>query len=101
MTPTPDGFRLQVRLTPGARQDALEGPARDSAGRVHLAARVRAAPEKGAANEALTTLLARALGVPKSAVSVARGGTSRLKTVAVAGGPAALAAARALLGETP
>jgi uncharacterized protein YggU (UPF0235/DUF167 family) len=50
-----------------------------------LKARVRATPEKGAANAALEALIARVLGVPKSSVSVIAGGTSRLKTVTIAG----------------
>jgi uncharacterized protein YggU (UPF0235/DUF167 family) len=50
-------------------------------------------PEKGRANTALEVLLAKALGVPKSAVSVIAGGTSRLKSVRVAGSPDWLTAA--------
>ncbi len=82
-----------MRLTPKSASDALEGPAEAADGSVHLRARVRAVPEKGAANAALSKLLASALGVPASTVSVVAGGTSRLKTVRVAGEPAALAAA--------
>jgi uncharacterized protein YggU (UPF0235/DUF167 family) len=55
-----------------------------------LKARVRAAPEKGLANAALEKLVAGALGVPKSAVTVVAGGTSRTKVVKVAGDPARL-----------
>jgi uncharacterized protein YggU (UPF0235/DUF167 family) len=50
-----------------------------------LKARVRAAPEKGEANAALEKLLAKALGVAKSKVKVARGTTARLKTVEIEG----------------
>lgn len=96
---TPDGFRLRVRLTPKASRDALEGPGADAAGTAHLKARVRAVPEKGAANAALEKLIAKALGVPKSAVSVDKGATDRVKIVAVTAGAEALARARGLLGE--
>ncbi len=48
-------------------------------------ARVRAVPEAGRANAALETLIARWLGVPPSTVSVAHGGKSRLKQVALTG----------------
>ena len=41
--------------------------------------------------QALQRLVAKALGVPASAVSVVSGGTSRLKTLRVFGEPAALA----------
>ncbi len=65
--------------------DAVEGVASSGGGLFHLKARVRAVPEKGAANTALEKLIARWLGVPKSTVSVVSGGTSRLKTVRVVG----------------
>jgi uncharacterized protein YggU (UPF0235/DUF167 family) len=88
-----DGIDLFVRLTPKSSTDALDGLAEASDGSVHLKARVRAVPEKGAANTALEKLLAKALGVPASKVSVVAGGTSRLKTVRVTGDPAPLVAA--------
>jgi uncharacterized protein len=47
-------------------------------------------PDKGKANAAVVALLARALGVPKSAVSVVSGETARLKTLDVAGDGAVL-----------
>ena len=50
-----------------------------------LLARVRARPVEGEANAALEALLAKALGVPKRSVSVARGGRSRIKAVEVDG----------------
>ena len=88
-----DGIDLVVRLTPKAAADALEGLAQVADGSVHLKARVRAVPEKGAANAALERLLAKALGVPVSTVGVVAGGTSRLKTVRIDGDPAALSLA--------
>ncbi len=78
---------VSVRLTPKAAKDTLEGAEALADGRVVLKARVRAVPEKGAANKALEALLAKALGLAKSAVSVESGQTSRLKTVLVAGEP--------------
>ena len=50
-----------------------------------LAARVRAPPEAGRANQALEKLIAKWLGVPPSSVSVAHGGKARLKQVKVEG----------------
>jgi uncharacterized protein YggU (UPF0235/DUF167 family) len=90
---TPSGIDLFVRLTPKSSSNALEGRAEAADASVHLKARVRAVPEKGAANAALEKLLAKALGVPGSAVSVVAGGTSRLKTVRVTGDPVSLVAA--------
>lgn len=82
-TPSDDGVRLLVRLTPKSSRDAIEGAKPDSDGKVHLAARVRAVPENGKANKALEMLVAKTLGVPKSAVSVIAGHTSRLKTLQI------------------
>jgi hypothetical protein len=82
-----------VRATPRAGQDAIAGVERLSDGSVVVKARVRAAPEDGAANAALARLIARAAAVPPSAVSLVRGGAARLKTFRLAGDSAALAAA--------
>jgi uncharacterized protein len=87
------GIRVHVRLTPRGGRDALEGVDTLADGRTVLKARVRAAPEKGLANAALEALLANALRVPKSAVSVVAGGTGRMKIVAVSGTAADLAKA--------
>lgn len=46
---------------------------------------MRAAPENNEANRALEKLIAKALGVPKSRVTVARGATARLKTLDIDG----------------
>lgn len=77
--------RLAVRLTPGASADRIDGWDVDVEGRPVLKVRVRARPVEGEANEALICLLAKALGAPRSAVSLARGGQSRLKMIEVAG----------------
>ena len=84
------GVRLAVHLTPRASRDALGGVREAAPGRPCLAARVTAPPAGGAANAALVAMLARALGVPKSAVTLTAGETSRLKTLEIAGDPAAL-----------
>lgn len=76
---------LPVKLQPGASADRIEGWEADPDGRPVLKVRVRARPVDGAANAALLALLAKALGVSKSAVTLARGGQSRLKRVEVEG----------------
>ena len=86
-----NGIDLFVRLTPKSSADRLEGVEISADGRSYLKARVRAVPENGAANAALKRLIGKALGVPASTVSVVGGGTSRLKTLRVAGDPAVLA----------
>lgn len=75
--------RLAVKLTPGASADRIDGWDVDAGGRPVLKIRVRARPVEGEANEALVKLVARALGVPKSAVSVQRGGQSRTKILEI------------------
>ena len=55
-----------------------------------LRVRVSAVPDKGKANAAVVALLAKALGVPKSAVSVVSGETARMKTLAIVGDGATL-----------
>jgi len=72
-----------VRLTPRAARDEVRGV--DEAG--VLLVRVAAPPVDGAANEALTRLLARELGVPRSAVRLESGTRSRSKRVRVPLGP--------------
>jgi hypothetical protein len=86
-----NGIDLFVRLTPKAALDRIDGVETAADGRSHLKARVRAVPENGAANQALERMLAKALGVPVSAVSVIAGGTARLKTLRVVGDAAELA----------
>ncbi len=82
--------RLAVRVQPGASADRLEGRGVDDAGRVFLKVRVRAKPEDGAANAAVEAVVAKALGLPKSAVRVVTGGKTRLKGLDIEG-PAELA----------
>jgi hypothetical protein len=88
----PDGVTIVVRLTPKGGRDSIDGIERMSDGRTVLKVRVRAAPFEGAANDALVTVLAKALGVPPRSVEIAAGATSRIKRVHVAGDPPALAA---------
>ena len=91
----PDGIDLFVRLTPKSSSDAIDGLREAADGSVHLAARVRAVPEKGAANATLERLLAELLDLPRRSVSVVAGGTSRLKTVRLSGDTAFLIATTA------
>lgn len=77
---------LHLRLTPKGGKDAFDGFATASDGKSHALARVRAVPEDGAANAALIALLAKVLGCRKSAIFVASGATSRLKTLEIEDG---------------
>lgn len=93
--PSAEGARFAVRLTPKGGADALEGLDRDAAGRLFLKARVRAAPEKGAANAALLALLADRLKTRKADLEIVAGAQARLKTLAARLAPEAVAQALA------
>lgn len=89
---TPEGLELRVRLTPRADRDTVDGLSdMGDLGRV-ISARVRAVPEKGAANAAAERLIADWLNVAPSSVSLESGTTQRIKTLRVRGDGAALAA---------
>ena len=76
-------MRLTVRVTPRGGRDAVEGWAQDEAGRPVLKLRVAAAAADGAANAAVIALLAKALGRPRSALTLLRGDTARVKQIAI------------------
>ena len=72
--------RLSVRVTPGARREALE------LGDGRVIAKVRAKPKDGEANEAVLGLLAKALGMAPSRLQLLSGATSREKRVQIGRG---------------
>lgn len=94
----PDGLLLHLRVTPNAALDRIEDTERRDDGAAVLRLRVTAVPDRGKANAAVIALLARALGVPKSAITLVSGETARLKSVRIAGDPEVLAATLAKLG---
>lgn len=73
-------MRIALHVTPRSGRDEVVGWRGGE-----LSVRVTVPPEGGKANAAVCALIARALRVPKSAVSVVRGETSRHKQVEVAG----------------
>jgi uncharacterized protein len=91
------GVEVRARATPRGGRDAVDGVATLADGSAVLRIRVRAAPEDGAANEAVRRVLAKALGRPASAVSLTAGATARLKTLCIEGDPAVLCARLAKL----
>jgi len=80
---------IRVRLTPKSSSEAICGQLATAEGPA-LAARVRAAPEGGKANAALEAVVAKWLGVPRTAVSLAAGAKGRIKSVRVSGPPDAI-----------
>ena len=71
---------LAVRVIPRARRTFVDG---ERAGAILI--RLAAPPVDGAANDALVTFLAATLGVPRRAVTILAGHTSRDKRVEIAG----------------
>lgn len=69
--------RLALRVTPGARSEAITV----EIGR--LSVKVRAKPQDGAANDAVIALVAKALGLAPSRIELLRGATSRSKQLRV------------------
>ena len=76
---------LAVRLTPRGGADRIDGWGEDAQGRVFLKARVSVPPVEGEANAALEKLLAKKLGLPRSAVNITGGQTARVKQVTITG----------------
>ena len=86
---TGNGVRFSVHVQPRAARSGIAGM-HGSAVKVRL----QAPPVDGAANDALISLLAESLGVPRREVSILAGATSRLKRVEVRGLTARLARER-------
>ena len=72
--------RIAVHVTPRSGRDEVSGWSGDE-----LHVRVTVPPDGGRANAAVAELVGKALGVPKTAVSVVRGTTSRHKLLEVGG----------------
>lgn len=81
---------LPIHLTPGARRNAIVGIAESSDGTRRLKVSVTAAPEGGKANAALIKLLAKYWHLPKSAIAIKSGATTRSKTLRVEASPGVL-----------
>jgi uncharacterized protein (TIGR00251 family) len=81
---TDAGVILHLRVTPNAGRDAIDGPESRDDGSTVLRVRVAAVPDKGRANTAVIALLAKTLGLPKSAFALVSGDTSRFKSLRIA-----------------
>ena len=72
--------RLRLRVSPGARRTELVGRHGDG-----WKVRVSASPEDGRANDAVVELLAERVGLPRHAVAIVSGHSSREKIVQMDG----------------
>jgi uncharacterized protein len=93
-----NGIVVAVRAQPRARREGVQDVVNDATGSPRLRIAVTAPPEDGRATKAVCTLLASALGVPASRVTVLSGAAAREKLLHVAGPAEALAAAMRALG---
>ena len=84
---------VEIKVVPGAARSGVAGT-RDGA----LLVRVAAPPEKGKANEELRDCLSRVLGIPKSAIELVSGASSRRKRLSV---PAECAEGLRALASSP
>ena len=88
----PPACTLAIKAIPNAPRNAIAGWLGEA-----LKVKVHAPPVEGKANEALCDFLAETLGVPRRAVTVLRGDTSRQKVVRIEG--LTLAEAKARVGS--
>lgn len=86
------GAELRVRVMPRAARDGLGGVRQGA-----LVVRLTAPPVEGAANAALARVLGKLLGVPPSAVDLARGSRGRDKVLRIVGRTAAEVTAALML----
>lgn len=80
LQPRSNGFALAVKVVPGASRNSVAGAYGEG-----IKVTVSAAPERGAANEAVVRLLADVLGVPAAGVQIVRGQASPRKEVLIIG----------------
>ena len=84
MRATTDGVILAVRAQPGAKKTAIAGVYGEGA-TAQLKIAVHAPPLEGRANEALIAFVAEAFSLPKRAVEIISGESSRSKTLLLRG----------------
>lgn len=93
-----DGVTLAVRAQPGARKSTIIGVYGEGVS-AQLKIAVNAHPVEGRANEALIALLAELFSLPKSAIALASGTSTRSKVFLLRG--ISLAQAEAAIKAAP
>lgn len=86
----PGGCEFNVLVSAGSSRSGVQGLHGDA-----LKLAVRAAPEKGKANDEVESVLAEFLGIPRKQIAVVAGQTSRRKRVQALGCSSAQLKARA------
>lgn len=85
-------LHLAVHVTPKASVNRITGVFKRARGVMSLAVKVTAAPDKGRANKAVMKLLAHDLHMPKTTITLIRGGTDRNKIFELRGDAGAVSA---------
>ena len=80
----PDGLIFSVRVVPKSSKSEIVG---EHGGALKI--KLKAPPVDGAANAELIKILAKYFQVPKSAVEIFKGQTSKTKQIKITGGTAA------------
>ena len=75
--------QIAVRVTPRSAKPGIGAWRTGADGREELEIRVAEAPADGAANEAVLRLLAKALGISRSELSIISGQSSRHKRLSI------------------
>lgn len=91
---TKKGLVLAVRVVPNSSKTCIQGQVGGE-----LKIRLQAAPVDGEANKLLISLLAKQLGVPKSAVGIVSGAAARSKVLLLACSSSVEEATRLLLPD--
>lgn len=81
----PTGIELAVHCTPNARMERIGDVVAGADGTHSLKLAVTVPPEDGKANKAVIALLSKSWKVPKTAISLLRGDTSRHKKFLITG----------------
>lgn len=82
-----NGVLLDIRLTPNAAQNRIDGIFRDGEGRSRLKVKVTAIAEKGKANDALVKFLSKSIKPARGNFEIVSGTLDRNKTLLVKGEP--------------
>lgn len=98
-SPAPGCVIVRVRVCPKSSKDTIDGVEPTAEG-LAFKVRVRAVPADGEANTAVERLLASVLDIPRSSVTVASGHRSRVKSIAITGDVARIAARLAALSSS-
>tara|TARA_R110000772_G_scaffold15345_6_gene44705 strand:+ start:684 stop:998 length:315 start_codon:yes stop_codon:yes gene_type:complete len=85
-----DGLLLDIRLTPNAAHNQIEGIFVDGDGRSRLKVKVTAIPENGKANDALVKLMSKSTKRGKGTFEIISGKLDRNKTLLIKGDPAVI-----------